>query len=107
MNRLERENTTATAMIKHYCRKHHGETSLCSDCSDLNDYAVLRLERCKFGNEKPTCKACPVHCYSNEKREKIIEVMLFSGPAMLFKHPVLAFYHLVIDSKMKKVSLKV
>jgi hypothetical protein len=99
MTRIEREKATVSAMIQHYCRRNHAVKSLCPSCSELKTYAFLRLDKCQFGNEKPTCKACPVHCYSKEKRQKIKEIMAFSGPAMLFRHPVLAFYHLTIDSK--------
>ena len=97
MTRIEREKATISAMIRHYCRKQHTVKYLCSDCTELNDYAIIRLEKCKFGNEKPSCKACSVYCYSMEKRETIKEVMVFSGPAMLLRHPVLAFFHLAID----------
>lgn len=99
MTRIEREKATVSAMIRYYCRKNHSEKNLCSECSKLNDYAIIRLQKCKFGNEKPSCKACSVHCYAMENREKIREVMMFSGPAMLLKHPILTFYHLAIDSK--------
>jgi len=99
MNRIEREKATVSAMISYYCRNNHHTKQLCPDCIELNEYSNTRLEKCKFGNDKPTCKACPVHCYSAAMREKIKEVMVFSGPGMLFRHPVLAFYHLFIDSK--------
>ena len=29
----------------------------------LNAYADKRLDKCVFGEEKPACKQCPVHCY--------------------------------------------
>jgi hypothetical protein len=62
--RLHREWKTMAAMIKIYCRDHHGaSTSLCAECQGLLDYAGVRLERCRFGAEKPTCANCPVHCY--------------------------------------------
>ena len=99
MNRIEREKATVSEMIRHYCQKNHGGKNLCPSCSELQNYAILRLLKCQFGNEKPTCKACPVHCYSKEKKQKIKEIMSFSGPAMLYRHPVLAFYHIAIDSK--------
>jgi hypothetical protein len=95
MNRIEREKATVSAMIRHYCRKQHAVKKLCSDCTELYDYASIKLEKCKFGNDKPSCKSCSVHCYAMQNREKIKEVMVFSGPAMLFRHPVLTFYHLI------------
>ncbi len=29
----------------------------------LNAYADKRLDKCVFGENKPACKQCPVHCY--------------------------------------------
>ena len=86
-------------MISYYCSRLHAHKHLCEECRQLNEYAIVRLEKCQFGNDKPTCKNCPVHCYAPKNREAIREVMRFSGPSMIYRHPVLAFYHLVIDSK--------
>lgn len=90
MERLERERETIRKMIEIYCwRKHkrrRGE--LCNECSELLRYTYERLEKCPFGEEKPTCKKCPVHCYSPKMREKIREVMKFSGPRLLIFSPL-------------------
>lgn len=99
MTRIEREKSTVGAMISYYCKKNHGSKNMCSSCSDLFEYAKTRLDKCQFGNEKPVCKECTVHCYSKVQAIKIKEIMSFSGPAMLFRHPILAIYHLLIDSK--------
>ena len=50
-------------------------------------YATARLDRCKFGDGKTKCHKYPVHCYRPDMREKIREVMRFSGPRMMFYHP--------------------
>jgi hypothetical protein len=81
-------------MLHIYCRDHHGG-DLCHDCQELMGYVNLRLDRCHFGAEKPTCAKCPVHCYQRERREQIKGVMRYSGPKMLWKHPVLSFWHLL------------
>jgi hypothetical protein len=65
--RLAREFRTIKAMVHIYCRDHHGQ-DFCDDCQGLMDYASLRLERCRFGAEKPTCARCPVHCYQRNRR---------------------------------------
>lgn len=94
MSRIEKEIKISDTMIRLYCRiKHQHKTTLCAECSQLADYARERLEKCRFGEEKPNCKDCPVHCYARTKREKIREVMRFSGPRMLFYHPKAAWYH--------------
>lgn len=76
-------------MITIYCRlKHRSGEELCNECETLRAYALQRLERCPFGEEKPTCATCTVHCYKNDMRLMIKEVMRVAGPRMLFRHPV-------------------
>ncbi|MEI6891711.1 MAG: nitrous oxide-stimulated promoter family protein [Pontiella sp.] len=90
------ERKTVKAMIQIYCRAHHvGVVSLCSECAELEAYALGRIEKCPFGEEKPVCNKCTVHCYTREKRKRVKEVMRFSGPRMLTRHPVLALRHLI------------
>ena len=43
-----------------------------------------------FGDDKPTCANCKVHCYSEAMRERVRDVMRYAGPRMLWRHPVLA-----------------
>jgi len=61
----------------------------------LNGYANRRLDRCVFGDDKPACKNCPVHCYQPAKREEMKEIMRWADPRMLWRHPVLAILHMV------------
>ena len=63
-----------------YCQRKHGtaEGSLCEECADLLDYARQRLARCPF-DPKPKCKDCKVHCYRGDYRDRIRDVMKFSG----------------------------
>lgn len=89
-------------MIRLYCRHwHSSDHGLCPDCLKLQDYCFSRLDRCVFGEEKPVCKDCLVHCYAKTQKEKIREVMKWAGPRMIFNHPVYAIVHL-LDSKKKK-----
>lgn len=83
------------AMIRLYCRARHGGRELCTECRALAEYAGSRLDRCPFGEGKPTCVDCPVHCYAPAMRERIREVMRWAGPRMLWRHPVLAIRHLL------------
>ena len=93
--RIRREAKTVAAMIRLYCRGlHDGGGELCDDCRALHEYAMLRLERCPFRENKPACAKCTVHCYKREMREKIRVVMRYAGPRMLFRHPVMAVLHL-------------
>lgn len=93
------------AMIAMYCRDHHATEAsdhgegLCPECLELLSYARLRLGRCRYGIDKPTCANCETHCYKPAMRERIREVMRHSGPRMLRRHPVLAVAHLVDGRK--------
>ena len=98
--RLAREWTTVSAMIHIYCRDHHGQ-SPCADCRDLRRYVSLRLTRCRFGPEKPTCAKCPVHCYQRNRRDQIKAVMRYAGPRMLWEHPWLSLCH-ALDGWLRK-----
>ncbi len=92
--RLAREFRTIAAMIACYCHDHHGApNALCPECQGLLDYAAVRLERCRFGEEKPVCAKCPVHCYQPARREQVRVVMRYAGPRMVWQHPVLSLRH--------------
>lgn len=90
------EKDTIKKMVGLYCHKKHGaRKGICRDCQDLLDYAYKRLDNCCFGNDKPTCEKCPVHCYKPDMRGRVKEVMRFSGPRMLFVHPLDAVRHML------------
>ena len=92
--RLAREWQTLVAMIACYCRAHHATGgALCPECQGLADYAAVRLERCRFGPEKPVCAKCPVHCYQPARREQVKAVMRYAGPRMVWQHPILSLRH--------------
>lgn len=98
-----REKQVVSEMIALYCRKQHGtKTGLCEDCAALDAYARSRSDHCPFMETKTFCSNCRVHCYQPEMREKIREVMRFSGPRMLFYHPVMAMQHVVATKREKR-----
>jgi hypothetical protein len=93
-NRLDREHKTIQMMIKLYCRKkHRPDTGLCPECADMQEYASKRLLRCPFGESKPACSKCTVHCYQRDYRDRIKTIMRFSGPRMFFYHPGFLISH--------------
>lgn len=99
--RLTRERDTITKMIKLYCQaKHMTGDSVCFECQELLDYAVKRLKYCRFGDHKPVCAKCPIHCYQTNMRMKVVDVMRYAGPRMIYRHPILAIQH-VLDSFRK------
>ena len=92
----EKEKQIVQLMIELYEKKKK------VDLTDLKEYTFLRIDRCPFMENKTFCSQCKVHCYNKENREKIKEVMRFSGPRMLFYHPVLAIKHMYLTLKSKK-----
>lgn len=95
MRRIEWEKTTVRHMIGLWCLKKHEKQKLCKECRELLIYATTRLDRCKFGDRKTKCHKCHVHCYRPDMREKIREVMRFSGPRMMFYHPLEALRYIL------------
>lgn len=92
--RLAREWKTMSVMVRIYCRDHrHAADGLCVECQQFLDYAGVRLERCRFGDEKPTCANCPVHCYQRDRREQARVVMRYAGPRMMWEHPLMSLRH--------------
>jgi len=93
--RRARELKTIEAMLRLYCRGqgHQNRHPVCSECAELLAYATRRLERCIFGDAKPTCANCAVHCYSPSMREQVRVVMRWAGPRMLLRHPILGILH--------------
>jgi predicted amidophosphoribosyltransferase len=94
---MRRERRTIEAMVRIYCRGHHGLPGgdLCEGCRDLLDYAHARLGACRYQERKPTCGNCPRHCYKPSMKERVIRVMGYAGPRMTLRHPIMALMHLI------------
>ena len=92
---LEYEKKVLRQMMNLYCRRKEGNASLCPQCTELLGYALKALERCRFGEDKPSCRRCPVHCYRPDMRERIRTVMRWAGPRLILFHPVSAIRHLL------------
>lgn len=86
-----------------YCRAHHaGERGavipdeeglqglslqrhpVCAECREFLLYAFARRLRCPL-EEKPSCKHCQVHCFKPGHREKVREIMRFSGQYLILR----------------------
>ena len=100
-SKRQREKRVVAEMIALYCRDHHKTPNPCPECAALIAYAHQRSDKCPFMETKTFCSNCKVHCYKPDMRERIRQVMRYSGPRMLRTHPVLAIRHLV-ESKMEK-----
>lgn len=103
MERSEREIKTVRIMIGMYCRNRHGSgNTLCENCRNLCSYAEKRILKCPFGENKPVCSQCPIHCYKPQMKKQIGAVMRFAGPKMMFRHPILAIRHLITQRNSSK-----
>lgn len=103
--RREREKRTISQMIALHCAGNHDEgdrtetafcgEAVCPECKAIDQYAVLRTERCRKMDVKTSCDECENHCYKPEERERIRTVMRYSGPRMMKVHPIAAIRHLL------------
>jgi hypothetical protein len=93
--RIRREYRTMQAMVMIYCRGNHQRATShpCADCEEFLAYASQRLDKCPYGEDKPTCANCPVHCYKQARREQAREIMRYAGPRVSVRHPWLALRH--------------
>ncbi|WP_288624371.1 nitrous oxide-stimulated promoter family protein [uncultured Brachyspira sp.] len=101
-DKIEKEKSLVFLMIKIFCKSNHKNNNLCKECIELYNYASNKIDRCRFMETKTFCSACPSHCYKKDMREKIREVMIFSGKRMIFYRPILALKHLFITLKSKR-----
>ena len=107
VEKREREKAMVSEMIRVYCKGNHvaydkKNKRLYKECQALDDYARMRSEKCPFMETKTFCSNCKVHCYKPEMRQRIKEVMRYSGPRMLFVHPIACIRHLAETSNEKK-----
>ena len=95
MTRIENEKAVVGKMIRLYYRHKLGLLEPSTEELELVCYAQQRLSRCKFGEKKPACKKCPIHCYRPDMRAKIRDVMRWAGPRMIIYDPIAAIKHIL------------
>ena len=90
------EVKTVEKMIALYCSHHHdtAKKEMCNDCAALNIYSQERIAKCPFGDKKPVCGKCTIHCYQKDKRAEIKRVMRYAGPRMLYVSPLLTLRYI-------------
>ena len=79
--RVKKDEKVLRDFIKVFCHNHHNklnDNDLCDECEVLLEYALKRNEKCPL-DPKPKCKNCEIHCYKPECRQRIKEIMKFSG----------------------------
>lgn len=97
VEKISKQKAIVAKMIRLYCsgHDHHANGSeLCSECAELLEYAHERLDKCRFGESKPQCRKCTVHCYRPQMRSRMRMVMRYSGMRMIFYAPLTALKHL-------------
>lgn len=94
-NRIAYEKQVIVKMIRLYCRCKEGNKTLCPSCFALQEYALARLDRCPFGDNKGACRDCRIHCYKPEMQKRIRQVMRYAGPRMILRYPLDAIRHLI------------
>ena len=72
------------------------------DCEELMGYAEKRLEKCPYGDKKPACSNCAIHCYKKIQRQQVRTVMRFAGPKMAYRHPWQSLIHFYDRSRQAK-----
>ena len=89
-------------MIEIDCESRHpGGRGPCAECEALFAYAEARLDKCPYGDDKPACRVCPIHCYRPDMRERVRQVMRYAGPRMLLHRPQLAIRHMWDEVRSK------
>lgn len=90
-------------MIELYCRYNHnnynkifGSKNICKECEEVYNYACERTSKCRFISTKTFCSACTSHCYKKDMRDKIKNIMIFSGKRMIFYKPIIALKHVFV-----------
>lgn len=92
---IANEKKVIALMIKMYCSKNHETAELCSECSELTQFAFQKIDNCRFGLEKPKCNHCKVHCFGAKNRDAIRTIMRYAGPRMTYRHPIMVLKHIL------------
>lgn len=95
------EQALLSEMIALYCKGRHKTPRLCASCRELMEYAHERTAKCPNMETKTFCSVCKTPCYKPDMRQRIREVMVYSGPRMLFRHPVIALRHMRFGANKK------
>ncbi len=104
---LRKDERTLVAMARIYCHGHRhiadssNDEQLCHECFQVVEYALERTKRCPH-EHKGTCDTCTIQCYKPAMRQRIREIMAYSGPRMMFHHPLMAVRHLAKKRRSKK-----
>ncbi len=71
--------------------------SLCKGCAGLLEHGMQKRACCPL-TPKPACKNCHIHCYTPEYRQKIREIMAYSGKKMVLRGRLDYLWHYYFKS---------
>jgi hypothetical protein len=111
---LQKDLRTLATFIRIYCTHKHKDQPkapvalnthdveaiagrpilLCADCRKLLGHAFVKRSRCPM-DPKPACKHCPSHCYHPAYRQRIRQVMKYSGRRLVLTGRLDYLYHLL------------
>lgn len=99
---FEDQKASLEVMVKLYCKKNHNSKGqLCEECEEILNYALNRLRNCRYGENKPNCGDCKTCCYKKDMKEKVVNIMRYSGPRLLLHNPRIVFSHFINKFKCK------
>ncbi len=79
---IKKTPPTARGAVGGYIRNLH--FPYCDDCRGLLLHASSKRLVCPY-DPKPSCKKCETHCYGPGYREKVREVMRYSGMRLIMR----------------------
>ena len=92
--KIEAEKKVFAQMVGIYCHgKHKVRYGLCQSCQELLDYGSDRLDKCPFQDDKVFCSKCVIRCYREDMRERVRELMRYSGMRLFIRHPIMTIKH--------------
>lgn len=78
-------------------KTEHAQETLCPECAGLLEHGMKKRALCPL-DPKPTCRSCQIHCYTPEYRQKIREIMAYSGRKMILRGRLDYLWHYFIKS---------
>lgn len=68
------------------------DIELCDECARLLAHGTAKRLLCPL-DPKPSCKHCEIHCYAPGHRERVREIMRYSGKKLMRRGRVDLIYH--------------
>ena len=87
----------ARGLFLRYCSREGVAKTICLECAELLEHGMKKRAACPL-DPKPTCKSCHVHCYTPEQRQKVREIMAYSGRRMILRGRLDYLWHYFIKS---------